>query len=93
MRSFSRKRHDGLILDDVRDLAFLSDHQEKLQGKYDVSVEFGSTAGGTCKYDRVLFAVPIAVTANFSTQNIDYLWNHDWLGTAANRELICFGSL
>ena len=46
MREFDRNFHDGLVLDDVRDLKFLSDHQDKLQGKYDSRVEFASTPGG-----------------------------------------------
>ena len=46
MRHFQRDVHDGLVLDDLRNLQFLVDHQEKLQGKYDSLVEFGSTAGG-----------------------------------------------
>ena len=32
MRDFDRNRRDGLVLDDVRGLQFLSDHQDKLQG-------------------------------------------------------------
>ena len=43
MRRFQRGVHDGLVLDDVRDLQFVVDHQEKLQGKYDHLVEFGLT--------------------------------------------------
>ena len=35
MRQFQRGVHDGLVLDDVRDLDFLVSHQEKLQGKHD----------------------------------------------------------
>jgi len=34
LRALDRKVHDGLVLDDVRDLLFLSNHQEKLQGAY-----------------------------------------------------------
>ena len=30
MRSFRRGKHDALVLDDVRDMEFLSSHQEKL---------------------------------------------------------------
>ena len=33
MRRSGRAVNDGLVLDDVRDLLFLSDHQEQLQGK------------------------------------------------------------
>ena len=35
MRSFDRRVHDGIILDDVRDLAFVAEQQEKLQAKYE----------------------------------------------------------
>ena len=70
MRQFKRGHHDGLVLDDVRDLQFLVNHQEKLQGKYDCLVEFGSTAGGTCAYHRDLFGVPVVATINFSTKNL-----------------------
>jgi len=73
MRSFDRDVHDAIILDDIRDLLFLAQHQEKLQGKYDKEVEFASTAGGTCAYQRDLFAVPIVATVNFSTKNLDAL--------------------
>ena len=39
MRRFDREKFDGLVLDDVRDLTFLGDHQEKLQGKYSGAVD------------------------------------------------------
>lgn len=38
MRSFDRDIHDGIILDDIRDMVFLHDHQDKLQGKYEGEV-------------------------------------------------------
>ena len=90
MRSFQREVHDGIILDDVRDLAFLAEQQEKLQGKYDARVEFATTPGGTCAYSKYLFAVPIAVTINHSTRNIDFLHSHDWLKHPKNRVLVNF---
>jgi len=62
VRAFQRHLNDGLVLDDVRDLQFLVEHQEKLQGKYDARVEFASTQGGTCKYTKYVFAGPVAVT-------------------------------
>ena len=89
-RGFQREVHDGIILDDVRDLAFLAEHQEKLQGKYDARVEFATTPGGTCAYSKYLFAVPIAVTINHSTRNIDFLHSHDWLKHPKNRVLVNF---
>ena len=88
MRQFKRGHHDGLVLDDVRDLQFLVDHQEKLQGKYDCLVEFGSTAGGTCAYHRDLFGVPVVATINHSTYNLEYLDSHDWLANPGNRVLV-----
>jgi hypothetical protein len=90
MRLFDRTKHDGIILDDVRDLAFLSDNQDKLQGKYDARVEFATTPGGTCAYKKYLFAVPVVATINFSTKNLDYLEKHDWLRHPGNRLLAQF---
>ena len=90
MRKFDRRVHDGLVLDDVRDLQFLVDHQAKLQGKYDAAVEFASTQGGTCAYSKYLFKVPVAVTVNFSTRNLQFLDTHDWLGRAGNRVVVRF---
>jgi hypothetical protein len=77
-----------VILDDVRDLQFLVSHQEKIQGKYDCMVEFGSTAGGTCAYYVDLFGVPVVATVNFSTMNLQYLDSHDWLSNVGNRVLV-----
>ena len=90
MRGFRRNEHDALILDDVRDLQFLADNQDKLQGKYDTRVEFATTAGGTCAYRKYLFATPAAVTINFSTANLHFLDSHDWLSKPENRVLIHF---
>ena len=88
MRKFNRKIHDGLVLDDVRDLMFISDHQEKLQGKYDTRVEFASTPGGVCSFSKYLFACPTVVTLNYSTQNLHFLEHHYWLKSPANRVVI-----
>ena len=52
LRSFDRKLHDGIILDDVRDLSFLTENQDKIQGKYNTQLEFGTTPGGQCKYEK-----------------------------------------
>lgn len=93
MRSFDRQTHDGLILDDVRDMQFIADNQEKLQGKYNEPIEFGSTPGGTCAYFVDLFRIPIVVTANQSTENLQLLDDHDWLGKAVNRTIIHFEGL
>ena len=88
MRSFTRGTHDGLILDDVRDLQFLVRHQEKVQGKYDATIEFGSTPGGGHAYHRDLYAIPIVVTANHTTLNLELLDTSDWLGSVTNRTVL-----
>jgi len=88
MRQFDRKVHDGLVLDDVRDLAFLSDHQEKLQGKYDAPIEFGNTPGGKCRYFRNMFKIPVAVTTNYDTKGLERLHADDFLGNPDNREVV-----
>ena len=90
MRGFERDVHDGIILDDVRDRAFLAEHQDKVQGKYDTRVEFATTPRGTCAFRKYLFAVPIAVTVNYNTRNLDYLRSHDWLMHEGNRVLVHF---
>ena len=46
MRAFDWSFHDGIILDDVRDLDFLAQQQDKVQGNYDVQVEFATTPAG-----------------------------------------------
>ena len=91
MRAFNRHLHDGIILDDVRDMAFICNNQDKLQGKYDAHVEFATTQGGTCAYKKYLFATPIVVTGNFSTANLSFLQNHDWLGRDLNRVVVEWG--
>ena len=83
--SFDRKTHDGIVLDDVRDLRFLTENQDKIQGKYNVELEFGVTPGGQCKYEKYLFRIPIVATLNYSTLNLEFLESHDWLGKAGNR--------
>ena len=90
MRSFDRDVHDGLILDDVRNFKFLVEHQDKVQGKYNSEVEFASTPGGGLAYWRDLFAVPVVVTANFSTKGHELLETDDFLGHADNRVLLRF---
>jgi hypothetical protein len=88
LRAFDRNLHDGLVLDDVRDLKFLTDNQDKLQGKYDAELEFAVTPGGLCKYTKYLFKVPTVVTINHSTANLDYLKTHDWLNKPGNRKVV-----
>ena len=89
-RSFDRETHDGIVLDDVRDLEWVSDYQDKLQGRYNNLVEFASTQGGTRAYFCDMFCIPIVVTINFSTKNLGYLETHDWLGKPENRSIVYF---
>ena len=90
MRKFDRRLHDGLILDDIRDLSFIVRHQEKLQGKHNRLVEFASTPGGQCAYSKDLYAIPIVATINNSTAHRELLTQDDWLGNVGNRVLIFF---
>ena len=90
MRQFNRQKHDGLVLDNVRDLDSVANHQDKLQGKHNGAVEFASTTGGTRAYRRDLFAVPVVVTVNLSTKNLQHLETHDWLGKEENRTVVNF---
>ena len=84
MRLFHRGVHDGIVLDDIRDLEFLAEHQHILQGKYDERAEFASTPGGQRAFRRWLYRVPFVATANYSTANLEYLRTHDWLKKADN---------
>ena len=92
MRDFDKAKYDGIVIDDVRDLTFVSENQEKLQGKYNSLVEFASTAGGTCAYLRDLFQVPVVVTVNNDTRNLHFLGegNHDFLSKKANVHYLHF---
>ena len=90
LRLFNRRTHDGIIFDDLRDLTWLTDHQDKIQGKYNAILEFGSSPGGQCAYYKYLFKVPMVATCNFSTQSLGLLETHDWLGKPANRVLVHF---
>ena len=90
MRKFNRKKHTGIVLDDVRDLQFLVEHQEKLQGKCDGLIEFASTPGGTRSYQRNMWRIPVVVTTNYTTRNLGLVHSDDFLGNPANRELVYF---
>ena len=91
LRQFERGRHTHLVLDDVRDLAWVARQQDKVQGVWDEELEFGTTQGGTCAYQKYLFRVPIVVTANMSTEHLEYLDSaeaHDFLGREENRVVL-----
>ena len=88
MREYDEDKHDALILDDLRDLHFLREHQEKIQGNYRKEVEFASTQGGTCAFSRNLWAVPVVATCNYDTKNLQYLETDDWLSKKENRVVV-----
>ena len=61
------------------DAQFLRDHQEKLQARYNGVVEFASTLGGQCAYHHDLYRVPVVVTVNNDTSNLNLLYTDDWM--------------
>ena len=82
--------YEGSVLDDVRDLEFLVFHQEKLKGKYDCEVEFGSTPSGNFAFSLDLYGIPIVVTINGTTRNQSLLETDDFLGNPENRVVVDF---
>ena len=89
MSAFCNKTVWRLVLDDVRDLAFLDLHQEKLQGKAE-PVEFGSSPCGKEAYSKDLYCLPIVVTINNDTANLHYLRCKDFLAKTENVVLLSF---
>ena len=90
MKRLDRSVHDGLVLDDLRDLAFLAQNQEKLQGKYNRLVELFNTPGGELTVTLDLYGLPMVFTINNSTENLDYLETHDFCKKRENVRLLCF---
>jgi len=90
MRKLNRKIHDALILDDIRDLTFLTSNQEQLQGKYDRLVEFASSACGQHAFCKDLFCLPVVGTINNDTRNLDLLITSDFLSNPNNVRLLSF---
>ena len=90
MKQLDREVHDGLVLDDLRNLQFLHDNQEKLQGKYNRPVTLFNTPGGELACTVDLYRLPIVFTVNNSTQNLDYLKTHDFCKKRENVRLLCF---
>ena len=88
LRAFSRKVHDGIVLDDLRDFYFCVRHQEKLQGKVDTVCEFASTPSGQYSFSKWLWRVPVVVTANYTTKNLQLLQENDFLANEGNRVLV-----
>ena len=84
VKEFTRKHHDGIVLDDVRDLQFLVRYQHVFQAKYQKCTEFVSSPTGQSAYSLYLYAVPFVVTANFSTANLCLLDTDDFLSKPQN---------
>ena len=87
MRDFQRGHHDGIVVDDVRDLSFVVQHQEKFQGKYSEPVGFGSSPCGQNSYKRYLHNIPMVVTINCGTSGTELLHEDDFLGNPQSRVL------
>ena len=85
MRRFDRRFHDGIVLDDIRDLQFIVNFQHVFQGKPDEEIWFAETPGGTRSYSKLLFATPFVATFNDSALNLDLLDKDDFLGNSENR--------
>ena len=90
MKQLDRAVHDGLVLDDLRDLKFLHDNQEKLQGKYNRPVTLFNTPGGELACTVDLYRLPIIFTVNDSTTNLGFLTTHDFCKKKENVRLLCF---
>ena len=90
MKKLDRSVHDGLVLDDLRDLRFLHENQEKLQGKYNRPVTLFTTPGGDLACTVDLYRLPIIFTINNSTLNLDLLATHDFCSKRENVRLLSF---
>ena len=90
MKQLDRAVHDGLVLDDLRDLHFVHANQEKLQGKYDRLVTLFNTPGGELACTLNMYRLPIVFTVSDSTDNLEYLRTHDFCKRRENVRLLCF---
>ena len=87
---FNTRVHDGIILNRVRDLAFIVQHHDMPQRKYIRLVEFVTTPGGRCADANDLHVLPIVCTINDPTENMGLLTEDDWLGNVGNRVPVYF---
>ena len=67
LRTFTRGHHTHIVLDDVRDLAWVGQRQDQVQGVWDEELEFGTTEGGTRAYKKYVYQAPIVVTRTTSS--------------------------
>ena len=73
-----------------RKVKFLREHQEALQGKYDALVEFGSSATGMYSYSLDLYRLPVMVTINNDTKNLQLLQTDDFTSKREHVYLLSF---
>ena len=90
MKKLDREVHDGLVLDDLRDLAFLEANQEKLQGKYNRPVELFNTPGGELAVTLDLYRLPMVFTINDDTKNLSLLQTSDFMSLRENVRVLSF---
>ena len=90
MKKLDREVHDGLVLDDLRDLAFLEANQEKLQGKYNRPVELFNTPGGELAVTLDLYRLPMVFTINDDTKNLSLLQTSDFMSLRENVRVLNF---
>jgi hypothetical protein len=92
MKEFDRRQHGALVLDNLGDVGFLQQHEEKIQGKYDQMVEFAPSPTCLYSYFKLLLRVPIVVTCNLAAKRTDLLKPgvHDFLGNLGNRVIVKF---
>ena len=90
MKKLDRSVHDGLVLDDVRDLRFREDNQEKLQGKYNRPVELFNTPGGELAVTLDLFELPMVFTIKNDTKNLELLQTSDFFKKRQNVRVLSF---
>ena len=90
MKQLDRAVHDGLVLDDLRDLHFIHANQEKLQGKYNRPVTLFNTPGGELACTVDLYRLPIIFTVNDSTEHLEYLVTHDFCKRRERVRLLSF---
>ena len=90
MKTLHRSVHDGLVLDDLRDLRFLEDDQEKLQGKYNRPVELFNPPGGELAVTLDLYKLPMVFTINNDTRNLQLLQASDFLRDRRNVRVLSF---
>ena len=76
--------------EDLRDLSFLEDNQEKLQGKYNRPVELFTTPGGDLAVTLDLFRLPMVFTINNDTGNLGLLKTSDFLKKRGDVRVLSF---